>query len=202
MKKLISITLAIALLISISAILSGCNTKEAQKVGDTLDFGGYSWRILDITEGKALIITEDIIELRYFDTKTDDLLAPRNWATCELRRYLNGEFYNKFSSDEKARISETKNTTPNNPEHGTNGGADTTDKVFLLSVNEVETYFKTVKDRIATYEGTANYWWLRSPGRREYDTAHVWVQGDIFYSFHGEYMGIKGGVRPALWLTL
>ena len=55
-----------------------------------------------------------------------------------MHDYLNGEFYNRFSENEKARIAETRVITNNNPwRQNINGGEDTTDKIFLLSIEEV-----------------------------------------------------------------
>ena len=36
------------------------------KIGSTVSFGGYTWRILDIQNNMALIITENIIEQRAY----------------------------------------------------------------------------------------------------------------------------------------
>lgn len=42
------------------------------KIGSSLSFGGYHWRVLDMENNAALIITEDIIEQRpYHDTYKD-----------------------------------------------------------------------------------------------------------------------------------
>ena len=35
---------------------------EDIKIGSSLTFGGYKWRVLDLQNNRALIITEDIIE--------------------------------------------------------------------------------------------------------------------------------------------
>jgi hypothetical protein len=34
------------------------------KIGDIIPFGEYNWRVLDVQGDKALIITEDVVELR------------------------------------------------------------------------------------------------------------------------------------------
>jgi hypothetical protein len=36
---------------------------------DTITFGKYNWRVLDIKIDTALIITEDIVELRWYHNK-------------------------------------------------------------------------------------------------------------------------------------
>jgi len=101
-----------------------------------------------------------------------------------LRQYLNGEFFeNTFTAAEKARIATTQVKNDDNQWQGTAGGNDTTDKVFLLSLEEVVKYFGDSGElanwpgfvwvmadqydsvRVAcTQSGRVSWWWLRSPG--------------------------------------
>ena len=46
-----------------------------------------------------------------------------------------------FSKQEQQKIITSTISTPPNPTYGTLGGQDTKDKLFLLSIDEVETYF-------------------------------------------------------------
>ncbi len=39
---------------------------EDVKIDSSLSFGGYNWRVLDIQNNAALIMTEDIIEQRAY----------------------------------------------------------------------------------------------------------------------------------------
>jgi RNA polymerase subunit RPABC4/transcription elongation factor Spt4 len=103
----------------------------------SVQFGGYQWRVLDIQSNRTLLLTDDIIEKRPYNMKWKGV----TWEDCTLRHYLNNEFYNRFSGQEQAMILETKNTNANNPWYGTNGGGDTTDKIFMLSIEEVVRYF-------------------------------------------------------------
>lgn len=59
------------------------------------------------------------------------------WADCELRKYLNGEFYDKFSEINKSRIIPVTNKNPDNPWYGAKGGEDTQDNIFLLTIEDV-----------------------------------------------------------------
>lgn len=70
------------------------------KIDSSLSLGGYNWRVLDIQNNNALIITEDIIEQRPYHDAYKDI----TWADCALRKYLNGEFYDKFNVTDKSRI--------------------------------------------------------------------------------------------------
>lgn len=73
---------------------------EEIKIGSVLSFGDYNWRVLDIQNNTALIITEEIIDQRPYHDAYKDI----TWADCTLRKYLNGEFYEKFNADDKSRI--------------------------------------------------------------------------------------------------
>ena len=85
---------------------------------------------------------------------------------------------------------------------------ETLDKVFLLSVDEVEQYFKTQESRVAersqyaidTLEDDRKYvncWWLRKEAY--FNWASLLIQGD------GTYYGLAGaqnleGIRPAMYI--
>ena len=139
-----------------------------------------------------------------------------------MRKYLNSEFYNSFTQSEQLHIAESKIITPNNPWYGKDGGKDTIDKIFLLSIEEVVKYFGdsgklrspslskfSIDDRYSQARialaldanATASWWWLRSAGRDSGDAAAVSGDGDV--SMIGLLVGsAAGGVRPALWLNL
>jgi hypothetical protein len=197
------------------------------KIGDIISFGAYKWRVLDVQEDKALIITEDIVEKRAYNVEYTDI----TWETCDLRKYLNSEFLNKLDGK---RIVPINNRNSNNPWYDTTGGNNTIDSVFLLSLDEVIKYFGdsgdlrnrkgwywedskfVLKDgqgwamndqyndsRIARdMNNEACWWWLRSPGYGSGSAAGVARDGIVIVigSDVIDYYG--GGVRPALWLKL
>ncbi len=199
------------------------------KIGSTVSFGGYNWRILDIQNNMALIITEFIIEQRAYHDAYRDI----TWADCSLRKYLNSEFYDKFTATDKSRIISVLNKNSDNQWYGSKGGADTQDSIFLLSIEEVvchyfgdsssilynrgknQRYWFERKDennskRIAGLEGKDwhTWWWLRSPGRVNVKAAYIHGNGDIGIQGNNILKGnisdgfCAGGVRPALWLKL
>jgi hypothetical protein len=88
-----------------------------------------------------------------------------------------------------------------NPECGTSGGADTLDKIFLLSISETKKYFNSDEARVAYYLDS-DLWWLRSPGDISGNAANVGRVGviDVYGIFVNHV--VHGGVRPALWLNL
>ncbi|MCL2678630.1 MAG: InlB B-repeat-containing protein [Clostridiales bacterium] len=187
-------------------------------LGDIIKFGGIDWRVLEVQAGKALLISEKVLENRKYDAELHNI----TWQHCDLREYLNGEFYNStFSAAEKARIATTQVKNDANPWYGISGGNGTSDKLFLLSLEEVVRYFgdsgklaaedgsmtSTINDqynsaRIAKDgDGNARTWWLRSPGSVTFNAASVVFNGWISVSGDSLY-DANVGVRPALWLNL
>ncbi len=201
---------------------------EDIKMDSTLSFGGYNWRVLDIQDNVALLITEDIIEQRAYHDAYKDI----TWADCSLRKYLNGEFYDKFSEADKSRIMPVLNKNLDNQWYGSKGGVDTKDSIFLLSIEEVCKYFGDSRSklynrgknqrywferkdennnkRIARFEGETwgSWWWLRSPGRVSVKAVYIHGDGNIGIQGNNILKGnisdgkCTGGVRPALWLKL
>lgn len=100
-------------------------------------FGNYDWYILDKQNDMMLLLTEKVIEKRPYHREECEI----TWETCDLRKYLNEDFYNSFSESDKARIMDTTVVTNDNPWYGTRGGNPTVDKIFLLSIEEVVQYF-------------------------------------------------------------
>ena len=185
-------------------VLPGCGKSNSDtdpvskaKVGDVVPFGDYQWRVLAKENGKALVITEDVIENRAYIEKNAEV----TWENCTLRSYLNDEFYNGFNDNQKKAIADTKNANPANSEFGTSGGSETTDKVFCLSIDEANKYFSSDDNRIAKYNGDACRWWLRSPGYDAGYAGYVDVDGNVDgwgFFVDNEYTG----VRPALWVNI
>ena len=185
------------------------------QIGDRLLFGDYEWRVLDIQNHTALIITECIVDQRPYHGTYETI----TWADCALRKYLNGEFYDSFTTEEKARIAMTLNKNPDNQWYGTVGGADTDDKVFLLSIEEAVCHYfgdssanlyhprknkrywferkdENNKRRIAGFIGESArvwWWWLRSPGRVGVKAAYIHGDGNIGIQGNNILKGNVGG---------
>ncbi|MBO4928127.1 MAG: hypothetical protein J5379_07760 [Clostridiales bacterium] len=119
--------------------------------GDYVVFGHYEqdgnpdngpepieWIVLSDEDGKLLLMSRYILDGVPYHTDYTDV----TWETCALRAFLNDDFYNTaFDADEQSRILTTTVSNPDNARMGTPGGNDTEDKVFLLSMEEVEKYF-------------------------------------------------------------
>ncbi|MCL2035684.1 MAG: DUF6273 domain-containing protein [Oscillospiraceae bacterium] len=68
--------------------------------GGIMQFGGYDWRVLDVQEGIAFIISDKILDCMAYETELDYAI----WETCTLRQYLYNDFYDSFSAADQARI--------------------------------------------------------------------------------------------------
>ena len=189
-------------------------TYPQTKVGN--DNTPIEWLVLARDGDKALVISRYALDCVSYNTKYTDV----TWETCSLRTWLNNDFYNKaFSAEEKESIVLSKVTADKNPEYSTNPGNDTTDNVFLLSIPEVNTYFKddtsrrcaptdfAVKNgalKSSSYEADGRescWWWLRSPGRNSTSAAFGSDGGPVFSLGNGVDSNNRS-VRPCVWVWL
>jgi len=175
--------------------------EKSIKVGDKIIIGDNEWRVLSIEDGKALLLSEYGVK----SGKYHETLEYVVWASCDLRKWLNGDFYRySFSDDEKKYIVETTNKTPNNPYYGTWGGQDTKDKVFILSEPEIEKYMPDYQSRMCNPQGYVDYgadsWWTRTPGHDSQYVISVKNRGGYFDTGYG--VTLKHIIRPAIWIDI
>jgi hypothetical protein len=90
-----------------------------------------------VRDDEALLLSEEMIEERLYNTDSKDV----TWEMCTLREYLNGEFLQTFDLEEQSLIVEKTISNKDNLWYETSGGEDTNDKIFLLSLEEVDEYF-------------------------------------------------------------
>ena len=174
---------------------------------ETVKFGPYQWLVLDRNETGTLLITREGIEARPYHEEFEDV----TWENCSLRSWLNGEFLNGFTDEERARILQTRVKNHDNPIYDTPGGNNTEDKVFLLSIEEAKQRFKTKEKRICMLKKYVKKdvyikfrprrWWLRSPGGSRSYAAIVLSDGRVSYGGEGVDSSLSI-VRPALWVNL
>lgn len=107
-----------------------------------------SWIILEDTGSDRLLISKDVLYAMPFDEKTE--LGPNetngNWEKSSIRKWLNEDFYNEAFSDEE-KLFVIDNFVKNGNAFGINNndspfdmGPDTSDKVYILSKDEVRKY--------------------------------------------------------------
>ena len=197
---------------------------------EIIQFGSYEqgngiklieWLVLTKKNNKALILSQYALDCQPYITSTQNVKG----ETCTLRTWLNNDFYNAaFNSTEKGKIASTMLSNADNPNYGIDGGNFTTDKIFLLSIydiNSVTCGFDNSYDRYdyarrcqpteyAKAQGcwvAQNYycgnclWWLRSPGYDSDFAAFVYSSGCVSYNGTGVNNDMAG-VRPALGINL
>lgn len=211
-------------------------------IGDTVTFGKYEqdityaqdgkedieWTVLDIQGDSYLLISKYGLDAKPFNFQQEEDSENPNyvtWETCSLREWLNNDFYNEaFTDNEKSYISKTYVEGQDNYVSGAVGGNDTHDKVFALSLLEVEQYLgnETARACKATdyakqqgvrvaQNGTCN-WWLRTPGRNQGRAVDIekydLMEGQILINA-GEinYQGTAVlkrtyAVRPVMWVNV
>lgn len=141
------------------------------EVGMNVYFGSYEqdrdkengkepiiWRVLAIEDGKALLLSEYVLDQINYHSVKENV----TWETSDLRKWLNGEFYNdSFNVDEKDRIIEAELDNPENDFSGASGGEKTSDFCFVLSMEEIEEYLNTTwvsqEYAVCSYCGYAVY---------------------------------------------
>ncbi len=166
-----------------------------RRAGGTVAVGGRKWRILDIDGAKnaALLISKEPVTNAMFHEKCTELYESRGsleWENCTLRAYLNGTLYNNaFSPKEKEAILTTTIRDKGRPA--------TQDRLFLLSQEEAEKYFRDDTDR----KTTGRMWWLRDTCSAPWPSAMT-VLTDGKIKAQGNVADEAFAVRPAMWVDL
>ena len=167
------------------------------------------WRVLQSENGEAFLLSDVILDKKAYDESYEYI----TWEESSLRAWLNEKFMNRtFSAEEKEQINITEIVNQDNPAYGTEGGNNTSDKIFLLSSAEVDEKEdgkkygflndETRKCKANSFsEMEIAFWWLRSPGYNSSSATEVFGYGRINRDGNNVYDNIAG-VRPALHLNL
>ena len=161
------------------------------------------------------LLRKDILETRQWHSSNVN-----DYANSTIKAYLNSTFLARFDANIQAQIKQVK--IPYRPGSGTsqtvNSGANGLScKIFLLSDREVGytqsnvnsyivndgaklDYFKDgngTSEKIAKLNGSATYWWLRSPST--VSATYAWRVSSNGYASNDRCTNTYG-VRPALIL--
>ena len=86
------------------------------EVGSRIQFGGINWRVFEVTDGKALITSDEILSHRAYHPVSENI----TWEESDIRKYLNGSFLNNtFTAEERAMIAESLIVNNSNQWFGT-----------------------------------------------------------------------------------
>ncbi len=193
--------------------------------GDIFIFGVYEqdnntangkepveWLVLyvDKNTNRALLISKYALDCKQYHTAETDI----TWEKSSLRAWLNNEFIKAaFSAEERKMIPTVTVSADKNPDYRTAPGNATQDKVFMLSITEINKYVRNYTDRkcIPTAYAVAQnaykasngncWWWLRSPGIYGNYAACVNYNGAV-NTIGSDVVRNLGAVRPALYIDL
>ena len=201
-------------------------------VGKTVQFGEYrlyresdeydiEWVVLDVRDGKVLLLTKEAIDLQAFYSGTPTDLRKIQWENSTVRKWLNTTFIQKaFKKLETNIISqETLIDEIVVTEYDDDGDeyedyltSESNDKIFLLSLDEFEKYvaddydlkrccateYVSKKDS-APIRGEYCNWVLRTENETFRDHINYVDQyGKVSYWSKSEILC----VRPALWIDI
>ena len=213
------------------------------KPNDLVAFGHYLqedlsvpspilWRVLERTDNELFLLSDLILDCRRYHGKTAEVTwrdaVDITWQDCDLRDWLNQEFFETaFDPSEKKYIQTV--LCQDNGE----GSPDTNDKVFLLSVKEVlmakdvlgvqglkttgTSYAKLKKEdgsnlyvydlsKEADYlvkEGQrmgCSWWWLRTQGNKASRAYFIGTQASL--RSYANVSCARDGIRPAIKIKL
>ena len=190
---------------------SGIKTGDEIELGlfpvdESLELKPLVWKVLKVEGDKALVMTKDSI-------MTLDIMRIQKgtWEESATRTLLNVDFLEgAFSDEERSIIICSKLENPGNIKHKMSGGNPTEDKVFLLSLPEIEEIYPQKEARtgaITPYAKLQNYakrdvvfWITRTPGYDGWGPVAISnYSGDVDYT--GNHVGYSA-VRPAMWISV
>lgn len=183
------------------------------RLHQSISFGNYygpiEWYVIEKNAKNLMLISKYAIECK----KYNDECNTTTWENSYLRKWLNEDFFNTaFNVEEMPMIMDTYVEPGVNPDYDTDVGIATTDKIFLLSLQEMELLLEDemkCKPRKRAIDQGINvnkssgccWWWLRSPG---YDTEHacrVDYHGKVYTSGFSVF-SILSGVRSVMRIKL
>lgn len=218
------------------------NYPQSDVTGNTSE--PIKWRVLSVTGNDVFLVADKNLEVnQYHDTYLPPYKAEPYvlWEECTLRSWLNGygssANYSKkdyttdnfmdraFSSAEQQAILTTNLSNQDNPAYGTEGGNNTSDKIFLLSYEDItnpsygfaeDLEADKARERQNTAyvaaggmlqsgymeaEGCTDEWYLRSPGASRPFAVNISMDGSV--NIKGNFKSsIRDRVCPALHLNL
>lgn len=225
----------------------------SKAIGDTFSFGQYNnkpieWEVLDKNENSMLLISKYVLDyLPLFDTSSE--ITTENyqnacWEESTIRKWLNENFYNNAFNEQEQEILMISNNANENgfwTEYSEtsvkhilqttidNGGVidfeETEDKVFLLSLEEIENYygidetenkfsFSSPNAVAKDLSGEDSPWWLRSVRctitklqdgsiyQVSASPCMIGSEGQVNTSFGTDNWSYELGVRPAIRIDI
>lgn len=192
------------------------------------------WRVLSVDGDDAFILADQGLDAKAYN----EINTYVTWENSTIRSWLNGYgssanrdkksftsdnfLDNAFSVAEQGVVKTTTVVNENNPVYDIDGGNDTEDKVYMLSVSEASdvlygfnsnfrTESKTREAKNTEYakQGGASvstrgigWWWMRTPGCSSSSASIVSSNGCGGYDVSNGVYSTSIAVRPALHINL
>ena len=195
------------------------------------------WRILQTDEKGMLLLADTCVEDKKYHNKAVDV----TWKESSLRSWLNGYGtkenigcydYSKgnaftdfaFTEEEKEMLISYEVQNNDNSFYHTKGGETTKDKVFLLSLEDMQNSRYGFSSKVSTShtrvmqcsdyawargiftdssskEKRAAWWWLRTAGKMQDEASGVLTDGYILYNASESVNNVENGVCPVIYLS-
>lgn len=178
-------------------------------VGDYVGFGGgasdkFKWEVIAKNDKKALLLLVGGFEM---GVCAYDSAKNATWENCSVRKSFQEVFSDYFSETEQDAVLLTKTSTSITAADGSVTMSESEDRLFLLSVEEVEEYIPEIKDRVLNvdvwddsrqkYTSESVFWWLRGSVNSE-----GFVDCMDKYGTIGTRESSEAALyRPAMWIS-
>ena len=182
------------------------------------------WLIVEESDGKATLVADLILDSQQYDYEANkETYGNNNYAESTIRAWLNETFYNTAFNELQQAIIQTVEVDNSAESTGYNPNQyaceNTSDKIFLMSYVEADTWFTSEFARekqgsdyaksqglcvlvISSHLGNS-YYWLRSPYNYYSNRArYVSYDGGIGSHSHESVFYTYYGVLPALVIEL
>ena len=165
------------------------------------------WIVLHTEGNKTLLLSKYALDIKWYHDNdySNESKNEHNtvtWETSMIKKWLNNDFTNSFSTEEKGAIMKA---------------SDDHDAIFLLSRSEAEKYIPEREDRIC-YATDYVKQKMSEQGAKKLDNPHGWWLRNCFYDgrYYAEIVNSTGTldhttvykdifwpywIRPAIWVN-
>ncbi len=152
MKRVIALGLAMMMAVAVvpaSSVSAKTKYKTVKEDGkEYIVFGSYEqdgdesngkepieWEVLRKDKKGILVVSRYVLDAKAYH---DDEFEDATWESSTLRAWMNDDFYNAaFNNKEKKKIKTMTIKNEDNAYYKVDGGKNTKDKIFCLSVSEI-----------------------------------------------------------------
>lgn len=147
-------------------------------------YDNKTWKILTYNEAldAFYVISENIVHVMNYHSKEEKV----SWEQCDLRHWLNNEYYDSLSENLKNHIIEVNN-----------------DKITCLSLNDYYKYLNSktlrsakVDESISDLFPYVHIWWLSTKNEEEKNGHAIFESGDKAENITKPFIG----VRPCFYI--